>query len=124
MVAVGFVRGSGRLAGLFHFHSPTVSALLGSYVLVRRAYAQICPGPTISRLTLKPRMTVNDHMRAGRYGRLHRVGRVVYADLAEVSRAEGATYSERQLDLASAGLPDRILTIREPKEAADGRAET
>jgi len=81
-------------------------------------------GPTIAKLTLRPRMTVNDHMRAGRYGRLHRVGRVVYADLAEVERAEGRRFSDAQLDLASAGLPDRILTIREPKEAADGRAET
>lgn len=74
-------------------------------------------GPTIAKLTLRPRMTVNDHMRAGRYGRLHRVGRVVYADLAEVERAEGTIYSEKQLESASASLPDRILIIREPQEA-------
>jgi hypothetical protein len=80
-------------------------------------------GPTVAKLTLKPRMTVNDHMRAGRYGRLHRVGRIVYADLAEVERAEGRKFSDSQLDHASAGFPDRVLTIPEPKEAADGRAE-
>jgi hypothetical protein len=81
-------------------------------------------GPTIAALTQTQRMTVNYRLRAGRYGHVYRIGRIVYADLAAVECAEGATYSERQLDLASAGLPDRILTIREPKEAADGRTET
>jgi len=61
-------------------------------------------------------MTVNDQMRAGRFGRLHRVGRIVYVDLAEVERAEGLRFSEHQLDLATAGLPDRILTVCEPQE--------
>jgi hypothetical protein len=51
-------------------------------------------GPTIANLTLKPRMTVNDHMRAGRYGRLHHIGRIVYVDLAAVERVEGRKFSD------------------------------
>jgi hypothetical protein len=74
-------------------------------------------GPTIAELTLRPRMTVNDHMRAGRYGRLYRIGRIVYADVAEVERAEGRKFSDTQIDLAGAGLPDRVLMVRDTKEA-------
>jgi hypothetical protein len=65
-------------------------------------------GPTIAKLTLTPRMTVNDRLRSGWYCRTFRVGRVVYVDLAEVERAEGVQFSDHQLDLASDGLPDRI----------------
>jgi hypothetical protein len=73
-------------------------------------------GPTIAALMLRPRMTVNDHLRAGRYGRTFRVGPVVYADLAEVARVEDCEFSEAQVDNASAGLPDRVLTVPETEE--------
>lgn len=75
-------------------------------------------GPTIAALTLKPRMTVNNHLRAGHYGRRYRVGCIVFVDLAEVERAGRVKFSEHQLEVASAGLPDRILIVREPKEVA------
>ncbi|MGC1570661.1 MAG: hypothetical protein WA750_01050 [Pseudolabrys sp.] len=74
-------------------------------------------GPTIAALILQRRMTVNDHLRAGRYGRTYRIGRVVYVDLAELVRAEGREFSEEQIERATAGLPDRILTVTE-KEVA------
>jgi hypothetical protein len=79
-------------------------------------------GPLITRLRCVHRTTVNEAMRSGRYGQTFRIGRIVYADLAEVSRAEGRSFSEEQLDLASAGLTDRIITVR-TKEAADGTAQ-
>jgi len=68
-------------------------------------------GPAIAKLILKPRMTVNDHLRAGRYGRVHRIGRVVYVDLAEVEGAEGVEFSESQIEDAMAGKPGRLITI-------------
>ena len=66
-------------------------------------------GPLIAQLLSCSRMTANERLRAGRYGRTYRIGRIVYADLAEVTRAEGCDFSEEQLERASAGLPDRIL---------------
>jgi hypothetical protein len=79
---------------------------------------RVVSGPTIAALTQTPRMTVNYRLRAGRYGHLYRVGRIVYVDLAEVERAEGIEFSEQQLDFATGGLPDRILTVRQPQEIA------
>ena len=71
-------------------------------------------GPTIAALTLRPRMTVNDHMRADRYGRCYCIGRIVYVDLAEVARAEGREFSEEQIEAATGGLlPDRIITAKQ-----------
>ena len=61
------------------------------YVIVRRMKAQrrFVSGPCIARLLARHRMSVNVAMRAGRYGRLFHVGRIVYVDLTEVERAEG-----------------------------------
>ena len=77
-------------------------------------------GPTIAALILRPRMTVNDHLRAGRYGRTYRIGRIVYVDLAEVVRTEARQFSEEQIDRATAGLPDRILTLPEKEVVGHG----
>jgi hypothetical protein len=74
-------------------------------------------GPTIAQLMLRPRMTVNDNLRAGRYGRTFRVGQIVYVDLAEVARVECCEFSQAQIDAASAGLPDRVLTVPEQEES-------
>jgi len=101
-----------------------VSALLALYGLVQGGpCAYSFSGPTIAALTQTPRMTVNYWLRAGRYGHPYRIGRIVYVDLAEVERAEGLKFSEHQLDHATAGLPDRILMVREQKEATDGAAQ-
>ena len=70
-------------------------------------------GPTIAALTQTPRMTVNHWLRAGRYGRTHRIGRIVYAGLDGVEKVAGAKFTDEQIKAASAGLPDRIVTIRE-----------
>ena len=78
---------------------------------------RIISGPTIASLMLRPRMTVNDHLRAGR---TYRIGRIVYVDLAEVVRTEARQFSEEQIDRATAGLPDRILTLPEKEVVGHG----
>jgi hypothetical protein len=77
-------------------------------------------GPLIADLLLQHRMSVNEKMRAGKYGRTHRIGRLLYVDLAEVERAEGATFSKAQIETAGRGLPDRtVLTILEEKNGEE-----
>ena len=78
-----------------------------------KALRRFVSGPTIAALTLRARMSINDQIRAGRYGRTYRIGRIVYVDLAELVRAEGREFSEEQIERATAGLPDRILTLNE-----------
>ena len=68
-------------------------------------------GPAISRLTLTPRMTVNDRLRAGAYGSVTRHKGIVYVDLQAVEASEGIIFSEEQIRLAGEGLSDSILTI-------------
>jgi hypothetical protein len=80
-------------------------------------------GPTIANLLLQHRMSVNANMRAGKYGRTIKVGRIVYVALDEVARAEGREFSAEQIDLASAGFPDRILIVPQREEAAYGLGE-
>lgn len=70
-------------------------------------------GPCIALLRDCHRVSVNEKMGAGLYGPRFRVGKIDYVALAAVERAEGCKFSEEQLDLASAGLPDRIITIKE-----------
>jgi hypothetical protein len=70
-------------------------------------------GPTIAALTQTPRMTVNDHMRAAVYGPTYRIGRIVYVALENVEHVEGRKFTDAQLEAASAGLPDRVITIKE-----------
>ena len=79
-------------------------------------------GPTISRLTGTPRMTVNDRLRAGSYGptfRTFRRGRIVFADVEGVEYFHGVPFTDAQLEAAIAGYPERIITIpTETVEAA------
>ncbi len=76
-------------------------------------------GPTIAALTQTPRMTINDRLRAGSYGPTYRCGRVVYAALENVEKFAGQKFTDDQLETASAGLPDRIVTVHEG--AANGK---
>jgi hypothetical protein len=77
-------------------------------------------GPAIARLTDTPRMTVNDRLRAGKYGPTFRRGRLVYADLAEVERVAGRTFTEDNIAFAVDGQPDRLLEITKTEEITDG----
>ncbi len=70
-------------------------------------------GPTIAALTQTPRMTVNDRLRAGFYGPTYRVGRIVYATLDNVEKFAGLKFTDDQIGTASAGLPDRVVAIKE-----------
>ena len=70
-------------------------------------------GPTIAALTQTPRMTVNYWLRAGRYGRTHRIGRIVYVGLNGVEKVAGTNFTDEQIKAASAGLPDRIVKIQD-----------
>jgi len=91
------------------------------YGALRRAMRRFVSGPTIAALILRHRMRVNEDLRAGKYGRLFRIGRIVYVALPEVERVEGRQFSEKQIELATAGLPDRILIIPDnQKEGACG----
>lgn len=56
---------------------------------------------------------MHEAMQAGRHGRTFRVGRHIYVDLTAVERAEGRCFSEQEIELASGGLPDRIITFKE-----------
>ena len=79
-------------------------------------------GPAIARLTVKPKMTVSDHLRGGVYGETFFCGRVRYADLAEVERAEGRSFTDEQIERAVAGIPDRLLTIVQTKSEIEEAA--
>jgi hypothetical protein len=58
-------------------------------------------------------MTVNYRLRAGRYGRTHRIGRIVYVGLDDVEKVAGTKFSDAQIEAASAGLPDRVVKIQQ-----------
>ncbi len=53
-------------------------------------------GPTIAALTASHRMTINDAMRAGRFGPTYRCGRIVYVALDRVEKPLGITFTDEQ----------------------------
>jgi hypothetical protein len=68
------------------------------------------------RLTGRPTMTVSDWLRGGVYGPTFFRGRIRYADVAAVERAEGTKFSDAQLELAVDGRPDRLIVVPIPTE--------
>jgi hypothetical protein len=74
-------------------------------------------GPVIKRLTGRPTMTISDWLIGGVYGETFFRGRIRYADLAAVERAEGATFSNAQIATAVDGRPDRLIVV--PIEEAE-----
>jgi hypothetical protein len=53
-------------------------------------------------------MTVNDEMRAGRYGPVVNRGRIGYVALAAVEAALGRTFSPEQLAAAGIHIPEEV----------------
>jgi len=75
--------------------------------------------PCIALLLNRHRTSVAEAIDKGRYGNAHRVGRHVYVDLRRVELAEAIRFTAEQVDIASSGLPDRIVMVHE-KESVDG----
>jgi len=75
----------------------------------------------IARLLLGGRQTARDQLLAGKFGAVLRHGRGVYAALAEVERFAGVSFSERQIELALEGRPDRRLELPDPPPEQEGR---
>jgi hypothetical protein len=73
-----------------------------------KAQRRFVSGPCIARLLARHRVSVNEAMRAGRYGRLFHIGRIVYVDLTEVEHAEGLEVPAYNFDTGES----RTLTIK------------
>jgi hypothetical protein len=63
-----------------------------------KAQRRFVSGPCIARLLARHRMSANEAMRAGRYGRLFHVGRIVYVDLTEVEHTKGLEVPAYNID--------------------------
>jgi hypothetical protein len=79
---------------------------------------RLASGPLIARLVGRNRMTINQAMRKGRYGKTVVVNEIRYADLAKVEAVCGVTFTDEQLTTAIAGLPDRLFIPTSETEAA------
>lgn len=82
-----------------------------------KALRRLVSGPLLARLRLCHRMTVNEAMRAGRYGPTFQCGHILYASLDAVEAAEGTKYTEEQIVLASEGKSNCVLTITDREVA-------
>jgi hypothetical protein len=74
-------------------------------------------GPALAALRSTARMTENDHMRAGHYGRVLVHNRIAYVALDAVEKRVGCTFTPDQIALAVAGKPTRILKIQREEAA-------
>lgn len=77
---------------------------------------RLASGPLLKNLLLGHRMTINDAMRAGRYGPSVFNGRIRYVDLAGVEAFHGITFTDEQIERAIEGRPDRLLFIPETED--------
>ena len=93
--------------------------LIWRYATVRRMERprRLVSGPLIGRLLDLHRMTVNEAMRAGRYGQTCRIGWIVYVDLAAVEKSIGATFTDKVIEDAGRGLIEPYIIIKETEAA-------
>ena len=100
---------------------PECVAARRPYVTVRRMKAQrrFVSGPCIARLLARHRVSVNEAMRAGRYGRLFHIGRIVYVDLTEVEHAEGLEVPAYNFDTGESRNAAIKLTRDEQQNEVD-----
>jgi hypothetical protein len=78
---------------------------------------RLVSGPLIAQLLGLHRMSVNQALRACRYGPTFRRGRVVYVDLAGVENFAGLTFTDRVIEDACQGKTDRCIIIEETEAA-------
>jgi hypothetical protein len=74
-------------------------------------------GPLIAQLLGLHRMSVNQALRAGRYGPTFRRGRIVYVELASVENSAGVTFTDKLIEDACQGKTDPCIIIEEMETA-------
>jgi hypothetical protein len=89
-----------------------------------KAQRRFVSGPCIARLLARHRVSVNEAMRAGRYGRLFHIGRIVYVDLTEVEHAEGLEVPAYNFDTGESHADDKADARRTTKRGRPDRRKS